>query len=402
MKAGDTLVLKDKEFDRRYKQIQFDFEGKKITDVEYIRELKNLHIQLLVHLEDIKNYRDLDPRLLKIKTIEDRLENIKEKINYIYSKFWTQTEKQKTQEKLDRDFAEKLDRERVEEIFVIGNDNTRQVGVKLTSGTSEYVDLNNQSAPLNYPDKALSILENIVRENKLKLKEWANLYKENKRDFYFFIYDLTALAFYLEQLPRRFNMLQSIKGSYENLMHNRIMAQLAVEYKKQRNTVNCEVQNDRNKKPDLQINDRYLEVKTIVSAGINHPDHFVRFSKSIRNRFDEACKQIDVKNDVIVVVPWSQIMSNILKTYYYSMFNNVLPAFSGGTTILVFEGEKPFEDFYLEFPSKIVCEDIREFSESGYKRISPMSYLGSFRRKGFAITRSSDSSLGWGISIDIT
>ena len=280
--------------------------------------------------------------------------------------------------------------------------NTRQFGVKLTNGASEYVDLDNQRIQLNYPDEAFSILEDIVRENKPKLKEWANLYKENKRDLYFFIYDLTSLAFYLEQLPKQFDRLRNMKGGYENLMHNRIVAQLAVEYKKQRNTINHEILNDKNKKPDLQINDSYLEVKTIVSRGINHPDHFVRFSKSIRNRFGEACKQIDVKCDVIVVVPWSQIIANTLKTYYHNMFSNILPVFSGGTTILVFEGEKPFEDFYLEFPSRIVCDDIREFSESGYKRINSMSYLRSLRREGFAITRTGDLRSGWGITFNIT
>lgn len=153
--------------------------------------------------------------------------------------------------------------------------------------------------------------------------------------------------------------------------------------------------------PDLHINTGDLEVKSIVSKGINHPDHYVRFSKSIRNRFLDAT-QIFLEQDMIAIVPWSQIMVNTLKTYYRGMYSTVLSPFKEGKTILLLEGEKPFEDFYLEFPSNDICNDIREFSESGYKRISSLSYLGSIRRKGFAITRKNDARNGFGMTFTFT
>jgi len=105
---------------------------------------------------------------------------------------------------------------------------------------------------------------------------------------------------------------------------------------------------------------------------------------------------------MIVIVPWSQIMVNNLKTYYQGMFSYTLPPFKEGKTILLLEGEKPFEDFYLEFSSKDVCNDIREFSESGYKRISSLSYMGSIRRDGFAITRSGSATEGFGMRFTLT
>ncbi len=105
---------------------------------------------------------------------------------------------------------------------------------------------------------------------------------------------------------------------------------------------------------------------------------------------------------MIAIVPWSQIMTNTLKTYYQGMFSYTLPSFKGGKTILLLEGEKPFEDFYLEIPSKSICDDIREFSESGYKRISSLSNLGSIRRRGFFVTRSSNTARGFGMSFTFT
>jgi len=84
MKANDDLILKDKSLDLHYKQLQYNFKNKKITDTEYVKELKELHIRLLVHLEEVKNYHDSDSRLIPIKSLEERSEHIKKKINQIF------------------------------------------------------------------------------------------------------------------------------------------------------------------------------------------------------------------------------------------------------------------------------------------------------------------------------
>jgi hypothetical protein len=402
MKANDTLILKDKSLDLQYKQIQYDFETKKIDDLEYVTKLKELYIRLLVHLEEVKKYHDSDPRLISIKSLEERNEHMKKKINQIIDKHYPQTEEQKRQEDVIRKFANELSNERVDEVFTSNINNLRQFGVKLTSGASEFIEFDNQNTPLDFSNTAFYILDELVTKNKILLKEWANKYKENERDFYFFIYDLSSLAYFLDQLPSQFQKLRQLNGNYEDLLHNRVIAQLAVQYQKQGNAIDCEILNSKDRNPDLHVNQHDLEVKSIVSRGINHPDHYVRFSKSVRNRFDEACEQIYVEQDMVAIVPWSQIMTNTLKTYYRGMFSYALPSFKSGKTILLLEGEKPFEDFYIEFPSKSICDDIREFSESGYKRISSLSYLGSVRRKGFAITRSGNTAVGFGMSFTFT
>ena len=400
MNANDDLILKDKYLDITYKQLQFDYENSKISDNNYLCSLKELHVKLFVHIKDVKNYHDSDSRLIPINTLEQRSEEIEKKVNLIINKHFPQTQQQKRIKNQIKQFAKQSSKEKVIEIFT-SNNNSRRFGIKLTNDNSEYVDFDNQFQPLNFPNSAFNILEKLVSKNKESLKVWANLYNDNERDFYFFIYDLSAHAFFLDQLPVQFEKLKKIDGSYENLLHNRVIAQLAVQYQNQGNTIDYEIKNEKNKRPDLHVNTRDLEVKSIVSNGINHPDHFTRFSKSIRNRFLEAEKQIFLDKDMIVIVPWSQIMTNVLKTYFDGLYSKTLPPFREGKTILLLEGQTPFEDFYLELNSTDICDYIREFAESGYKRISPLSYLNSIRRKGFAVTRSGNSLSGFGISLRI-
>jgi len=402
MKANDDLILKDKFLDLKYKQCQYDYETKKISDIQYTKILQELHIKLLVHIEDVKNYHDSDSRLIPIKSLEERSEIMKKKIHKITDKYYPKTEEEKRMENQIRGLADQSSEERVVEVFTSNDNNSRKFGVKLDNGDSEYIDFDKQFKPLNFPNTAFTLLEELVTKNKELLKDWVNLYKENQRDFYFFIYDLSSYAYFLEQLPPEFDKLKKLDGNYEDLLHDRVISQLAVGYKKQNNTMDYEVHNSRGKDPDLHVNTHDLEVKSIVSKGINHPDHFVRFSKSIRNRFLDASKQIFLEQDMIAIVPWSIIMANVLKTYYQGLYTKTLPPFRGGKTILVLEGETPFEDYYLEFPSTDICNEIREFSESGYNCISSLSYMGSMRRKGFAVTRNGNPSNGFGMTFTFT
>ena len=63
-----------------------------------------------------------------------------------------------------------------------------------------------------------------------------------------------------------------------------MIAQLAVQYQNQGCNIDLEVTNDRGV-PDLHIDGRDLDIKTIVTPAINHPNYFVRFSKSVRIYF---------------------------------------------------------------------------------------------------------------------
>ena len=175
----------------------------------------------------------------------------------------------------------------------------------------------------------------------------------------------------------------------------------SVQYQNQGCNVDIEVTNSKGMRPDLHVNNNDLEVKTLISPGFNHPDHFVRFSKSLRNRLGEAMNQIDVQNDMVAIAPWSQIMNNTFKTYYDGLLVTTLPPFEKGKAILILEGERVFEDYYYLVPLDQIENDVRKFAEKGYQKISPYSYLGSTTRKGYAITKSGPPKPGFGFTFRI-
>jgi hypothetical protein len=400
MKISADLIKKDKELDSEYAHIINDFKLMKISEFDYVKKLKELHIRLLVHEAEIKKYNDSNPELTKISVLTQRLEFIKQQIRKIQDKFFPRTEEQKRIEEGISQVVDNQINEHVIDVYTSENDGRRQFGLKLSSGDSEYVDFDNQRIPLDFSSNSFTILKDLVSKNSEILKKWVNDYKENGRDYYFFLYDLPTLAKFLSELPMQFNKLKKLKGDHEELLHNRMIAQLAVQYQNQGCNIDLEVTNDRGV-PDLHINGNDLDIKTIVTPAINHPDHFVRFSKSVRNRFSDAIKQIHIETDMIAIAPWSQIMNNTLKEYYRGMFVTKLPTFEGGKTILVLEGEKPYEDYYYIIPSDQICDDIRNFAENGYQRISDLSYLGSIRRNGYAVTRSGSPRLGFGMNFTI-
>jgi hypothetical protein len=65
--------------------------------------------------------------------------------------------------------------------------------------------------------------------------------------FIFFLYDLSSYAYFLDQLPSKFGKLKNLDGNYENLLHDRVIAQLAVGYQNQNNTIDYEVHNSLDK-----------------------------------------------------------------------------------------------------------------------------------------------------------
>lgn len=401
MKAYAGLIQKDRELSAEYEQILADFNLKKISDSEYHRKLSDLHIRLLIHLDEVKKYKDSDPDLTKISVLTQRSESIKQQVKEIADKYYPRTEEQKTTEEMIGQIIENHTSEVVTDVFAEKNNGKRRFGIKLNNGNSMFIEFDSQFTPLNFSKSAFEILKKIISKNKPILIKWANDYNQNERDYHFFIYDLPALAKFVSELPAQFDKLTKLSGDYDNLVHNRVIAQLAVQYQNLGCKIDIEITNSKGMRPDLHVDNSDLEVKTIISPGFNHQDHFVKFSKSLRNRLGEAVGQIDTQNDMVAIAPWSQIMNNTLKTYYNGLLVTKLSSFEKGKAVLILEGEKPFEDYYYLVPLDQIENDIRKFAEKGYQKISPYSYLGSTTRRGYAITRSGPPRAGSGFTFRI-
>lgn len=263
----------------------------------------------------------------------------------------------------------------------INKENEKKLVLDLDSQAKEYATLDDSTYPLNLNSSATSILQEIITKKHSNLLKCANGYHDSGRNFYFFLYDLVSLAWYLEKLPAKFDKLKKIKPTDKELLHNRIHAQLAYHYQTLGHELGFENKNSKGRVPDLHIKERDVEVKTVLIAVENEQDSFLDFSKSFRNSHQRGIKQIE-DGGIIIMGFRSQNINNIFKEYFKGMHSTKVPELKNNNTILVLEGKKVFEDFYMSLPSNQIEKDIKDFAESGYKRV-PYAYLGDLSREGF-------------------
>ena len=264
--------------------------------------------------------------------------------------------------------------------------------IDLDSGNKEYVTLNDSTYPVNLSDSSLSILDEIVTEQQNKLIKCVKDYGQSGRDPYFFLYDLVSLCVYIDNLPERFNKLKKIAPTDDELLHNRIHAELGSGYQKQNKSLGFEKENTKKRIPDLHVDSLDVEIKTITKPVLTDEDR-ISFSKSFRNSQDAALSQVD-DGGMIVIGMWSQRMNNELKAYFSNLCFTSLPQVGSNKTILVLEGDKVFEDYFVVLPSNQSQNIIYEFAKSGYKRIDPMSYMNRMSHEGFPHGRiTSDSGM---------
>lgn len=253
--------------------------------------------------------------------------------------------------------------------------------VDLDSGNKEHVTLNDSTYSIGLTDSSLSILNDIVTNQQTRLLKCVIDYRQSGRDTYFFLYDLVSLCFYVEKLPERFNKLKKIAPTDDELLHNRIHAELGVGYQSQNKTLGFEKGNTKQRVPDLHIDSLDVEIKTIINPVFTDGDR-ISFSKSFRNSHDSALSQIN-DGGMIVIGMWSQRINNELLAYFGNSCSTTIPQVQHDKTVLVLEGDKIFKDFFMTLPSDQAQEIIRGFAESGYKKIDPMSYGSRMSRAGF-------------------
>lgn len=302
-----------------------------------------------------------------------------------------------------RRVAKTLDDEQITELFLIENNDQMKLGAKLNNGMNLTLSFDDERRPLHFSRSAFSSLREIVTTSNSKLIKCANGYHTSGRNFEYFFYDLYALTWYLDKLPQEFNKLKKVSESSDKLMHDRIHAQLAYHYRSLGKKVEIEITHPDGKKPDLRIDGTELEIKSLMSSRQNTSESFKECYGSFQNAVNSASEQI-VNGSVIAISTWSQIMNNVWKTYFRGLYSTKIPDLKPDSVIVVLDGGKPLEDFYLVFKSKeIVLEQIRIFSESGYQRIDPMSYMSKIGRYGFVLAKSGSLSdmhnIGMGFKI---
>jgi len=281
--------------------------------------------------------------------------------------------------------AKKADNERVTDIHV-QTDSKEELKLILSTGLAESIIFNEKEMSVNFSNSALNILTEFVRKEKPHLIKYANEYQIVGRQFCSFLYDLVALAKYLDELPEKFLKLLKIDGGADTLMHKRIQAEIAVKYAKKGFDVDLELKNKKGKKMDLIINSVETEIKTIISPSENNKDSCIKFANKISEKYNEAQIQFETKG-TLCIAPWSIVMSNILKEYYAGLYSTELPNIEKDKSILIISGETAFEDYYLEFDSNKIINSVHFFADKGFDHTHPMAYLEYVRRRGFPTSR---------------
>jgi len=272
------------------------------------------------------------------------------------------------------------------------DDNEKELSLKLENGDAEIIDFNNERCSLNLNETEYDMLKNLIDDQQKNLCICGSEYFLNGRDFCFFLYDISSLVWYLGKLSSKFNKLKKIKPSDDELLHNRIHAEIAFHLQNIGKNPCFERTNSKEKVPDLHFEDKDIEIKTIKSSISNDEESFKKFSRSFRTQHDKALDKID-EGGIIIMGFWSTVMNNNLRAYFNGLCSSQIQL-KENTTIIVLDGRKTLQDYFIHIPTKYAQECIREFAEGGYKKISPHAYGDSIRREGFPCGKSFDPFTG--------
>ena len=238
-------------------------------------------------------------------------------------------------------------------------------------------------------DSAIQLLHEFITRNKQSLLEIANDYEKMGRQFANFMYDLVLLFKTLPCLPNEFHvLLDNINSRTDNLMHNGVVSNLALLYKNSEHVVNLEPTNQ-GSKPDLIIDNKFAEIKTILTPKKNTKQSLEFFATKIKTINSKARKQVG-KKGIVFFSPWSGIINSLFYVFYYKMrkeqrhsFNDCevfthIPPVQEGKSIFIVATPQAFEDCYLVFDSNWIVDAMHLFARSRYdllNKTDSMSYL---------------------------
>lgn len=282
--------------------------------------------------------------------------------------------------------------EEIEKIFIQDNKSIKELVIQFKSGNKELSELTNTEYPFHLSQNALSVLEYILNNNQEELILCANGYYNSGRDYYIFRYDLSVLCWLLEKLPDEFQLLKNIQSDGNELLHNRLVSQLAFVLQKKYSTKPEYEKNFKGSNPDLFCNSTHIEVKTILSSmmddkkPVNKDDPlaelYQKFFISFERHFKKAIGQIH--NDGMIIIGfWSKRINNELKEYFSGKIVNDLPDIQKGTTVLVIEGDTPLEEHYVCIPTNQALELMKNYCDHGRNLVNPMAYMTTMMRNGF-------------------
>ncbi len=265
------------------------------------------------------------------------------------------------------------------------SDPEKRLNLQLENNSYRYADVTNILG-----DSDIQLLNDFIAKNKKSLLEIANDYEKRGRQFFNFLYDLILLFKILPQLPDKFQtLLDDLNQKSDNLMHNGVVANTALLYKNSGYTIDLEPLNQ-GSKPDLMVDDKFAEIKTILTPKENDKKSLEDFAEKMNVVNTKARHQVG-KNGMVFISPWSGIINSLFYGFYYDMKNKKIhnfddcqvfthiPPFQEGKSVIIVTTPKAFEDYYLVFNSNWIVDAMYLFARSRYKqfdtKMNMMDYL---------------------------
>ena len=263
------------------------------------------------------------------------------------------------------------------------NQYKNQICLNVKTGESEWqlIELENILSI-----KIIKFMQEWIEQNKLLVLKIADEYEQHERQIYHFMYDLVSIFKSIENHNELKPLLCEINSGL-NLFHNRIQAEIYSAYKKENIPVSLfpKLENSE-RKPDLQVNDVILDVKTILLANTKNREKLLEnFTKKLRHDIldkEKKKRQLGLNGSFFIGV-WSNLTSSILYSKFHNrgtgaMFYQKIPAILQDQVIFVIPSYRAFENFYLVFDRKKVARLIDCLSKIGFKkfiRINNLSHV---------------------------
>lgn len=301
------------------------------------------------------------------------------------------------EEKQIRDHIDKEMNQRIFDIDLIRSPNSLRL--KITENESYGFDFDGELLKITFNENYYKLLTNLIDKYKQELIKLANLYMEKNRDFSTFLYDLIVLVYFINELPDEFQKLLEYNElqSEGDLMHNRILAQIAFNLKK-KYVVTLNKKYKKKPSPDLTVGDFTVDVKTIIGRYFWTEDDFSKLITRIDEKYNSAMKQ--TTNGIVFISFWSKNANNLFRDYFYTQLQTKSYNLENNSCYFVLDGIEALQDFYTSnYAYNLInklpnCNLIRN-----YNPMTSPSPFGMFQtgRKGFPITKRGPAH-GWGIS----
>lgn len=268
----------------------------------------------------------------------------------------------------------------IKKISVKHRNNQTDLIIFFKSGKEQYTCLTDKKYVYHLSTKSIEILKSIVSKQQKVLINCAIGYYDSGRDYLIFLYDLVTLCWFLDNLSEDFESLTNMDNGDRELLHNRLVSQLAFQLNEKYGDIKSE-ENFNGRHPDLFTNTTHIEIKTVLSLVLSKED-YVTFYDDFERQFNKAKGQIS-NNGMIIIGFWSKRINNELQEYFSDKLTSHIHDVKKNITIIVLDGNTPLRDRYVVIPTDFVLELIKDYCENGHEKINPVAYLNTMMRTGF-------------------